>query len=260
MNKNYRSIWNEALGAWVAVSEIENAKGKPAGGSRNAIKTSGCFEKLKALLRTIPLLVCMTFGFSVNAYATIAFSSVKDGTVDNRTEAASVDGKGNGASIFNYKNPGSLSYEDPKNLDSRSSGRLYSPANALAEGIAIGRFADAATNSGQKSYGNIVIGDYAQAKYGSGIAFGGFAKATHTGAVAIGAASLASGFNSLAMMRQSASTGDYAMAIGTVAWAKGMGSLAMGHSSQASGNQSIAIGSADAALKSSSTTQFDEKK
>ncbi|WP_373755485.1 ESPR-type extended signal peptide-containing protein, partial [Neisseria sp.] len=30
MNKNYRSIWNEALGAWVAVSEIENAKGKPA--------------------------------------------------------------------------------------------------------------------------------------------------------------------------------------------------------------------------------------
>ncbi|UOO77421.1 YadA-like family protein [Neisseria sp. Dent CA1/247] len=31
MNKNYRSIWNDALGAWVAVSEIEKAKGKPAG-------------------------------------------------------------------------------------------------------------------------------------------------------------------------------------------------------------------------------------
>ena len=30
MNKSYRSIWNEALGAWVAVSELETSKGKPS--------------------------------------------------------------------------------------------------------------------------------------------------------------------------------------------------------------------------------------
>lgn len=29
MNKSYRSIWNESLGAWVAVSEISSARGKP---------------------------------------------------------------------------------------------------------------------------------------------------------------------------------------------------------------------------------------
>jgi Extended Signal Peptide of Type V secretion system len=29
MNKSYRSIWNEALGAWVAASEISSARGKP---------------------------------------------------------------------------------------------------------------------------------------------------------------------------------------------------------------------------------------
>lgn len=29
MNRTYRSIWNEALGAWVAASEIDSARGKP---------------------------------------------------------------------------------------------------------------------------------------------------------------------------------------------------------------------------------------
>ena len=28
MNKSYRSIWNESLGAWVAASEITSARGK----------------------------------------------------------------------------------------------------------------------------------------------------------------------------------------------------------------------------------------
>lgn len=37
MNKNYRTIWNDALGAWVAVSEIETAKGKPAGSIVNTL-------------------------------------------------------------------------------------------------------------------------------------------------------------------------------------------------------------------------------
>ncbi|MCO8649406.1 autotransporter adhesin family protein, partial [Burkholderia multivorans] len=29
MNRTYRSIWNEALGAWVAASELDAARGKP---------------------------------------------------------------------------------------------------------------------------------------------------------------------------------------------------------------------------------------
>jgi hypothetical protein len=31
MNKSYRSIWNESLGAWVAASEVANARGKRSG-------------------------------------------------------------------------------------------------------------------------------------------------------------------------------------------------------------------------------------
>ncbi|WP_157662089.1 ESPR domain-containing protein, partial [Burkholderia ubonensis] len=29
MNKSHRTIWNESLGAWVAVSELASARGKP---------------------------------------------------------------------------------------------------------------------------------------------------------------------------------------------------------------------------------------
>jgi len=29
MNRAYRSIWNQALGTWVAVSELASARGKP---------------------------------------------------------------------------------------------------------------------------------------------------------------------------------------------------------------------------------------
>ena len=34
MNKVYRSIYNEALGAWVATSEVSSACGKKTGSSR----------------------------------------------------------------------------------------------------------------------------------------------------------------------------------------------------------------------------------
>lgn len=33
MNRSYRTIWNESLGAWVAVSEIQSAHGKPSSSS-----------------------------------------------------------------------------------------------------------------------------------------------------------------------------------------------------------------------------------
>ena len=55
MNKNYRSIWNDALGAWVAVSEIETAKGKPAGS--RVCSAKGGASVLKTVLRTIPLVL-----------------------------------------------------------------------------------------------------------------------------------------------------------------------------------------------------------
>ncbi|MBF0804587.1 YadA-like family protein [Neisseria sp. 19428wB4_WF04] len=65
MNKNYRSIWNEALGAWVAVSEIETAKGKPAG---CRVKAAGGIRILSLVLRTIPLSLGF-YAVSANVHA-----------------------------------------------------------------------------------------------------------------------------------------------------------------------------------------------
>ncbi|MBC7393167.1 MAG: hypothetical protein H7340_07520, partial [Variovorax sp.] len=31
MNTSYRSVWNHALGAWVAVSEVTRSRGKRSG-------------------------------------------------------------------------------------------------------------------------------------------------------------------------------------------------------------------------------------
>ena len=73
--------------------------------------------------------------------------------------------------------------------------------------------------------------------------------------MALGTASLSSGFNSLAMMRQSAATGNFSTAIGTTSWAKGTGSFAMGYSAQAYGDQSIAIGAAEPITVAGSGTE-----
>ena len=63
--------------------------------------------------------------------------------------------------------------------------------------------------------------------------------------MALGTATKASGFNSLAMMRQSAAEGEFSAALGTASWAKGNGSFAMGYSATAKADQSIAIGAAE---------------
>ena len=63
--------------------------------------------------------------------------------------------------------------------------------------------------------------------------------------MALGTATKASGFNSLAMMRQSAAEGEFSTALGTASWANGNGSFAMGYSATAKTDQSIAIGAAE---------------
>lgn len=41
MNKTYRSVWNHALGAWVAVSELTTARGKRSGGVATVLVAAG---------------------------------------------------------------------------------------------------------------------------------------------------------------------------------------------------------------------------
>ena len=48
MNKSYRSIYNESLGAWVAASEITSARGKKSSSKKSAL-ASGAILALSVL-------------------------------------------------------------------------------------------------------------------------------------------------------------------------------------------------------------------
>ena len=67
MNKVYRSIYNEALGAWVATSEVSSACGKKTGSSRLLSKpqsenSANAHRRLQAL--SMSLLVLLGLGLS----------------------------------------------------------------------------------------------------------------------------------------------------------------------------------------------------
>ncbi|WP_082391737.1 YadA-like family protein [Neisseria sp. 83E34] len=83
MNKNYRTIWNDALGAWVAVSEIEKAKGKPAGSRMECVSCGQSQKgKWKFTLSMIAAVIGMTFGFSGSANAAFVNVQCKYDTAD----------------------------------------------------------------------------------------------------------------------------------------------------------------------------------
>ena len=50
MNKSYRSIYNESLGAWVAASEITSARGKKSSSSKKTALASGAILALGVLM------------------------------------------------------------------------------------------------------------------------------------------------------------------------------------------------------------------
>ena len=58
MNISFRSLWNNALGAWVAVSEIASARGKPqrarrSGATAGAVHLAGVPFRLNGLMAVI---------------------------------------------------------------------------------------------------------------------------------------------------------------------------------------------------------------
>ncbi|VEJ52154.1 YadA-like family protein [Neisseria weaveri] len=69
MNKSYRTIWNESLGAWVAVSEIEKTKGKPSKGSVGSSINNVSLSLWGTGLRTMIVCLGMAFGGVYQAQA-----------------------------------------------------------------------------------------------------------------------------------------------------------------------------------------------
>ena len=75
MNRIYKTIWNEALGTWVAASEIDSARGKGSASSCTARDADNALQggkprgKLSAISIAIGLCVAGVMAFSLPAFA-----------------------------------------------------------------------------------------------------------------------------------------------------------------------------------------------
>ena len=69
MNKSYRSIFNESLSAWVAVSEIEVAHGKSSAGSRIRLRRMPGMRFVMGAL-----MAAMIYGWGESAQADCIYS------------------------------------------------------------------------------------------------------------------------------------------------------------------------------------------
>ncbi|WP_175785597.1 YadA-like family protein [Burkholderia ambifaria] len=208
MNKVYRSLWNDALGAWIAVQENGRARGKPGRSSRRAIMLSS--------IATVGMMAASL----ATAQTTVSGSANNGGS----GKTASTDSTCN-QNFVNRKNPG----DPPPN------GSTYMLSNGCSTAVG---------NNAQATSAGTALGDRANAT-GGGVALGVGASNTQNSGVAIGPVAFSSGNTSIAIGRQSAATADFSTAIGNVAYASGISGIAMGDSALASGYRSVAIGSAD---------------
>jgi len=101
MNHIYRSLWSDALNAWVAVPEQVRAKGKSAGSSclnGLVIKDSGGFDPTKIKFKLNQLAFVISLCFTFDGYAIAAGFSNSNITQDGRT-GTQVHVSGNTANI-----------------------------------------------------------------------------------------------------------------------------------------------------------------
>ena len=149
MNKVYRSLWNDALGAWIAVQENGRARGKPGRSSRRAIMLSS--------IATVGMMAASL----ATAQTTVSGSANNGGS----GKTASTDSTCN-QNFVNRKNPG----DPPPN------GSTYMLSNGCSTAVG---------NNAQATSAGTALGDRANAT-GGGVALGVGASNTQNSGVAIG--------------------------------------------------------------------------
>lgn len=119
MNNSYRSIWNHALGAWVAVSELAAARGKRSGGLTTALVAAG----LMALAATAS---AQTRSYADGSNDASPLTVVGTATLDSlgsgvATQSGAITGTGPGGVV--KTGPGTLvltgtnTYSGPTSID-----------------------------------------------------------------------------------------------------------------------------------------------
>ncbi|MGJ7615089.1 MULTISPECIES: ESPR-type extended signal peptide-containing protein [unclassified Variovorax] len=250
MNKSFKSIWNESLGAWVAASELACGRGKRS-------KSSAAVVVVSALLLAGGVMegahgqgtavggagnVGGKDGLAVGPGATAGPRGVAVGfgaSADVRTETTAV---GAGATTEGDQGTaiGARALSQGTGSIAVGSGTRANGNNNIAFGTA-----------NTKSLGefSIAIGDGAVADGNArqSIAMGIGAKVTGSNTIAIGNTANATTLNSIAIGFQSTSTGDRALAMGSGANASGAFGTALGRLANAIGTGSTALGNNETA-------------
>ncbi|MGF6921128.1 autotransporter adhesin [Paraburkholderia sp. 40] len=234
MNKSYRTIWNEALGSWVAASE--NAV---AGGKRNKAKV--CAVVATAVVAVASWAPAAHAQYNAGGGVAKGLHSIAIGS-GAKTDGTNVNSIAMGYNAFATSGTSAGAY---------SATAIGTNANAVGDGAAaLGdnarAIADKATAIGRDAIANAVqssaIGAGAAASGEGSTAVGAESNASGDGATALGLQASASARNSVALGFGALSTGDAGIAIGQLATSEGTASMAMGAYANSTGNYSVAMG------------------
>ena len=265
MNRIYKSIYNRALGAWVAVGENVRSHGKANG----VIRRSLAALAIGSLLNTAPALAApvMNNGTGTNSL-TISPNPANPATASGEDDIAV--GRGSKADSSNhgqYKRGAIAIGRDSQSLNKETVAIGYKANAALSQGIAIGAETKAVGDQ-STALGNNVV-----AQGNSSVAIGGDDLDTvSTGATGLNSSTTATNYKNLTgddlvdrrNQYRATTTGDAAVAVGVQSQASGNLSTAFGTKTTASGLAATALGvGANAskdnavALGSGSTTGTD---
>ncbi|WP_373100587.1 MULTISPECIES: ESPR-type extended signal peptide-containing protein [Pasteurellaceae] len=252
MNKIFKVIWNHATQTWVAVSELDKAKGKT--------KSSSGRKKGVAVLA---LSVAAAGGCLIGGAALAATATNIDGDITSSTDVDMEVAIGKGSKVVNTS---TVTTSDSEGGTTAGGMAIGYNATTVGSGVSIGLDAFAGSDSlafgagataNSKSKGNGLVasstaignGAYSEGDYA--LAVGAFSRAGAKSSIAEGVLAATSKAGSIAIGRSSgASTTQGTRTLGngvgiptvTVNQSEGHGSVSLGTYSHAYGDLGVAIG------------------
>ncbi|WP_236966798.1 YadA-like family protein [Mannheimia varigena] len=228
MNKIFKVIWNHATQSWVAVSELQKAKGKTKSVSSASKATLALSAGIGMLLATSDTLAAVSIQ-TANDGRTTGLNSIAIGT-SSRANIESAVAIGENATTL-----------------AKEAAAIGRNAEATGiETIAIGTNAWATHKTNLTDPENPTVGDNLANRYGvEGIA--GDGTNITVPSIAIGANAQATSSNTIAIGTRTSATGNRATAFGAGAQANGNRSTAVGWLNIANGTRSFAMGSGSTA-------------
>ncbi|WP_269765370.1 ESPR-type extended signal peptide-containing protein, partial [Burkholderia ubonensis] len=241
MNKIYKTIWNKALGVFVAASELDRSQGGAVASSAT------CKPVSRSFFASTPFIFLPFQGGVLTAIAASVLGSMAPQVAWSQALGSGV-ATGNGATAISSPN-GCSPASATAAISTTSNTSIAIGCGATSSGsggspIAIGWAALASGVGLSAGYNNspIAIGDSATATGFSATALGNRTAATDAGAIAVGSLASATGQNSTVVGSRSTASGTQSTAIGFGNTVSGNSSGAFGDPNSITGNGSYAVG------------------